>query len=190
MKLCYWQGRCLSGREKKKAAGNFGGSSPWFQGICNYTRLLEILGFHESVEVRCWTDSHALRLGLFHIAAFTVIREGSLFSSRTCVKWQLDQSVPLGLWQMTASVLYASLFSKNLVLLKRQRYYKVWPLVLWEAGFKGCSARRWNVARLLPESRSPLVWLTALTLCFPEVLKEIQSTLEGGRGWVSTNFCS
>lgn len=63
------------------------GSSTQFQGSCNYTRLVEILGFHESVEVRGWTDSYALRQGLFHIAAFTgVIREGSLLSSRTCVK--------------------------------------------------------------------------------------------------------
>jgi len=56
-------------------------SSTQFQGICNYTRLVEILDFQESVEVRGWTDSHALRQGLFHIAAFTaVIREGSFFS--------------------------------------------------------------------------------------------------------------
>lgn len=154
------------------------------------------MGFRESGEVRGWTDSHTLRQGLFHIAAFTaVIREGSLLSSRTCVKWQLEQTVPLGLWYTGTGNISSGKWLlqsfmpacsvKTSCCWRGNETIKVWPPYCGRQVLKA----RWNVARLLPESRSPLVWLTALTLCFPEVLKEIQSTLEGGRGWVSTNCC-
>lgn len=35
----------LSGWGKKKCAGNFVCSGTGFQGLCNYTRVVEILGF-------------------------------------------------------------------------------------------------------------------------------------------------